>query len=240
MRLVLGYNAIVYPVAILVFVIVVRRVWRCWNALAGGERLDDCDIQEVRKKALRLPRFIAVLTAFGWFPGGFIFPLAIQLTTPPLEFGLAIHFVVSFCLSGLVALAYSLCGVEFVVLRGLYPGLWCDAQNFTEKARQELLPVHRQLNRIELFAVSIPLIAALVFVLFGEMTSVTFRIIVFALILLGIMGFHITSVVTDHLSSVIVAITNTKEYEERQGWITRAIAWCLKMLPRRERSDRKQ
>jgi eukaryotic-like serine/threonine-protein kinase len=202
---------IVYPIAILIFVLVVRRVWRCWNALAKGERLEDCNIQEARRQALRLPRFIAGLTAFGWFPGGVIFPLALQLTTPPLDFNVAAHFVVSFCLSGLVALAYSLCGVEFIVLRGLYPGLWRDAQNFTEKARQELLPAHRQLNRIELLAVSIPLLAAIVFLMFGEETNASFRAIVAAMIVLGILGLHITSAITNHLSSVIVAITNTKE-----------------------------
>jgi serine/threonine protein kinase len=211
MRLVGGYNAIVYPIAIVVYVLLVRRVWRCWNALASGERLEDCNVQDARRQALRLPRSIAALTAFGWFPGGFIFPLAIQLRTPPLDFTVATHFMVSFCLSGLVALAYSLCGVEFVVLRGLYPGLWRNAANFTEKARAELLPVHRQLNRIELLAVSIPLLAAIVFLMSGSDTNFNFRVIVGALIVLGILGFHITSAITNHLSNVVVAITNTKE-----------------------------
>ena len=130
MRLVAGYNAVVYPIAILVFVIVVRRVWRSWNALQSGARLPDGEVQIARRKVLRLPRWIAALTAFGWFPGGVIFPLTIALTTPQLEFDVAAHFLVSFFLSGLIALAYSLCGVEFVVLRGLYPGLWRDAQQF--------------------------------------------------------------------------------------------------------------
>jgi hypothetical protein len=179
--------------------------------MSSAERLDDCDVQAARRQALRMPRLIAGLTAFGWFPGGFIFPLAIMMKTPPLDFIVAAHFVVSFFLSGLVALAYSLCGVEFVVLRAIYPALWRDAYNFTEKARLELLPVHRQLNRIELLAVSIPLIAAIVFLFFGNVTDVTFRAIVASLIILGILGFHVTSAIANHLSSVIVAITNTKE-----------------------------
>ena len=166
-RLVVIYNAVVYPLAVVVFVIVVRRVWRSWNGLKSGERLPEGDVLITRRKVLRLPRWIAGLTACGWFPGGIIFPLAIAFTTPTLKLDVAAHFLVSFWMSGLVALAYSLCGVEFVVLRGLYPGLWRDARNFTETAREELSTFPRQLNRIELLAVSIPLVAAIVFLMFG-------------------------------------------------------------------------
>ena len=211
MRLVAGYNAVVYPIAIVVFVIVVRRVWRSWNALQSGARLPDGEVQIARRKVLRLPRWIAALTAFGWFPGGVIFPLTIALTTPPLEFDVAAHFLASFCLSGLIALAYSLCGVEFVVLRGLYPGLWRDTQNFTETARQELAPVNKQLNRIEFLAVLIPLLAAIIILMLGNAATMTFKVMVGALIVLGILGFHITSAITNHLSRVLVALTNTKD-----------------------------
>ncbi len=210
-RLVLAYNAVVYPTAVVIFVVVVRRVWRSWKALQAGVRLPEGEVQVARRKILRLPRWIAGLTAFGWFPGGMIFPLAIQLTTPPLSFLMAAHFFVSFCLSGLIALAYSLCGVEFVVLRGLYPGMWRDAQNFTDVAREELQPVSGQLNRIELLAVSIPLLSAIVFLLFGNVANGTFRTIVASLIVMGVLGFHITSAVKNHLSRVLVALTNTPD-----------------------------
>jgi len=166
-------------------------------------------VQAARQKALRLPRFIAVLTALGWFPGGFIFPLAIHLTSG-IKPDIAAHFVASFCLSGLIALSYSLCGVEFVVLRGLYPGLWRDAQHFTDVARKELAPVKAQLNRIEILAVMIPLFAAIFMLLLGNAANTTFKVLVTSLIVLGMMGFHITSKITRHLYEVVVALTNTK------------------------------
>ncbi|HVT26439.1 MAG TPA: serine/threonine-protein kinase, partial [Lacipirellulaceae bacterium] len=90
-RLVLAYNAIVYPLAILAFILAVRPVWQCWNALSQAHRLPDCDLKQARQRALRLPRFIAVLTALGWFPGGILFPLVILLTSG-LDFSLAAHF----------------------------------------------------------------------------------------------------------------------------------------------------
>jgi eukaryotic-like serine/threonine-protein kinase len=208
-RMVIAYNVIVYPLAILAFVIAVRSVWKSWNLLSSAARLPTEDVTAARRRALRLPRWIAALTAIGWFPGGIIFPVAIQLTTG-LDFRIAAHFVASFCLSGLIALAYSLCGVEFVVLRGLYPSLWRDARHFTTVAREELAPVGGQLNRIELLAVSIPLVAAIFMLLLGNAANMTFRVLVTSLIVLGMMGFHITSKITGHLSQVIGALTNTK------------------------------
>ena len=203
------YNAIVYPLAILTFVLALRPIARCWSDLSHAERLGEGEVTAARRRILRFPRFIAILSAVGWFPGGFIFPIAIHLTSG-LDFLIAAHFVASFCLSGLIALAYSLCGVEFVVLRGLYPGLWRDVHGFTTVARQELTPVGRQLNRIELLAGSIPLIAAIFTLMLGDAADMTFRMLVTALIILGMMGFHVTSAITRHLSQVIVALTNTK------------------------------
>ena len=34
---------------------------------------------------------------------------------------------------GLIALAYSLCGVRFIVLRVLYPGMWRNTRGFTAR-----------------------------------------------------------------------------------------------------------
>jgi eukaryotic-like serine/threonine-protein kinase len=212
-NVVLGvYNAIVYPIGAAAFILMVRRVWRVWNALSTAARVPEAEVRAAREQALRLPRRIAMLNAFGWFPGGILFPLIISWLTMPLPLQTYVHFVVSFWLSGLVALSYSLCGVEFVVLRGLYPGLWQNANKFAEQARQELAPVYKQLNRIELFAVSIPLISALLFLMLTDETNNwAFKNIVATLIILGIMGFHFTSAVVNHLTRVLVALTNTKD-----------------------------
>jgi eukaryotic-like serine/threonine-protein kinase len=212
-KLVLGiYNVIVYPIGAVAFVVMVRRVWRVWNALSTAARVPEAEVQLAREQALRLPRGIAILNAFGWFPGGLLFPFLISVLTTPLPLQTYVHFMVSFCLSGLVALSYSLCGVEFVVLRGLYPGMWQSASKFTEQARQELTPVYRQLNRIELFAVSIPLVSALLTLMLSDIKdNEAFRYIVATLIVMGILGFHLTSAVVNHLTRVLVALTNAKD-----------------------------
>jgi serine/threonine protein kinase len=204
------YNAIVYPVLITAFVLAVRPVWKCWNALSRAEPVPESEVKAARLRALRLPRWIAVLVAIGWFPGGFLFPLGIALRTPPLDSHIIWHFVASFCLSGMIAMAYSICGVEFVVLRGLYPGLWRDVHNYTATVREELTPVHNQLNRIERLAVLIPLVAAISMNLLGDTGNGVFRWLVTGLIVLGIFGMLITSAITRYLAGLIVTYTKPK------------------------------
>jgi hypothetical protein len=67
-----------------------------------------------------------------------------------------------------------------------------------------------QLSRIELLAVFIPLLAAIVILFLGDAASTVFKSLVGALIVLGILGFHITSAITRNLSRVLVTLTNTK------------------------------
>jgi serine/threonine protein kinase len=245
-KLVLGYNAVVYPIAVVLFVLAVRRAWKTWNALERGEHVADADVAAARRRALRLPRMIAFLVAFGWFPGGLLFPLLIHIYSPPpplelssavpfaatlsqfpgqaafstvlnelLKHGLkptsAVHFIASFCLSGLIALAYSLSGVESLVLRVIYPGLWQDARRYTEVARRELRHVPAQLGRIELFAGSIPLVACLLFLAGSPSDRPGFKFLVASLIVLGMVGFNLTSALTRNLSQVVVALTRTKD-----------------------------
>jgi hypothetical protein len=210
MRLIIGYNAIVYPIALMLFVMAVRPVWKCWNALASAEPLADGYVESARRKALRLPVWTAALTAFGWFPGGFLFPAIIFLTYPPFSTETAAHFVTSFCMSGLIALAYSLCGVEFVVLRALYPGMWRNARDFEQSAKQELATVPKHLFWIVVLAVAIPLLAAIMLLFLGDNAMDMIRILAAALIFLGMAGLGVAIIASRVLSRVVAALTGAK------------------------------
>jgi hypothetical protein len=228
-RLVFYYNAIVYPIAVVVLVSVIRPVWKCWNALAMGAPLADGEVAAARRKALRLPRWIAALTAVGWFPGGVIFPLVIHTWAGELDPVIFGHFITSFCLSGLIALAYSLCGAQFIVLRVLYPGMWGNARGFTETARRELAPMAARLGRIQLLAGSIPLIAAVLFLsviayaLHKTMAAdvdtsrrliehlIYLVYLAGGLIVFGMFGSHFASAVIRLLSRVVAVLTSAKD-----------------------------
>jgi serine/threonine protein kinase len=209
-RLVIGYNALVYPLALVALVIALRPVWRCWLALRRAKPLENGRVTSARRQALRLPRWIAGLTALGWFPGGVLFPWLIHLWDGPIEPRLAGHFIASFWLSGLIALAYSLCGAELVVMRALYPALWLDVCRFHRKTGEELVSLPRQLAAIQLLAVSIPLVAAVLTLFLFADADWRFRLLVAGLIILGMFGAHVAGVVTRGLSQVVFALTSTR------------------------------
>jgi len=210
-KLVVGYNLIVYPLGIAMLLSTVLPVWRCWRALARGKSLPAGDVAQARRKALRLPRWTAIIVAVGWFPGGFLFPLLIHLIEPPLDPVIAAHFIASFCLSGMIALAYTLCGVEFVVLRVLYPGLWRNARGFSDTSRRELAPVGTHLRWIQRLAVAIPLLAAMAtLALGGDKADDAFRWLLFGLTALGLFGSMVASGVTRGLSQVVVTLSSMK------------------------------
>jgi hypothetical protein len=209
-RLILGYNALVYPVAVGLFITAVRPVTRCWTALCRREKISDDGVVAARRRSLQLPRWIAALTMLGWFPGGVLFPFIIHLLAGPLDIGVMAHFLASFWLSGLIALAYSLCGVQLVAVRALYPAMWIDLRDFSHIVRKELAPLDAQLTIIQWLAGSIPLVAAILTLFLARDADVTFRFLVAGLIVLGMIGYHFAMAITRGLSQVLVALTEAK------------------------------
>jgi hypothetical protein len=209
--MVTAYNVVVYPVAVALFAWAVFRVRRNWRAMHGVAPLAGGQAAEARRKALALPLWVAGLMVCGWLPGGVLFPAAIQISTEPLDVRTWMHFIASFTLSGLIALAYSLCGSQFVVQRALYPRMWDDVRYFTATSRQELAPMAARLGWIQGLAGSIPLLAAGLFIwLAGAETDPVFKIIVTTLIFLGAFGYHLTTHVTRSLTDTVVALTGAK------------------------------
>jgi serine/threonine protein kinase len=206
-QLVIAYNAVVYPLAVVLFVHAVYPVWKCWNALAGTAPLSDDEVEVARRQALQLPKWVAGLTALGWFPGGVLFPLVIHVLEGPLPLAIGGHFVISFWMSGLIALAYSLCGVRFIVLRVLYPAMWRNTRGFTGVTQSELSSVTRQLDRMQWLAGSIPLLAAILMLILGDAADNSFRLLVTGLIFLGMAGFIGASALVRELSQVVVTLT---------------------------------
>src|SRR5262249_18069041 len=120
------------------------------------------------------------------------------------------HFLVSFTISGLIALTYSVFGTQLVVLRGLYPRFWTDAQNLRSQARQELGLLGSRLAFFQLLAGLIPLTRAALLVgvgpeQFSPASYQTFRLLVTALIALGMAGFGLALSASGFLNQTLTA-----------------------------------
>jgi serine/threonine protein kinase len=222
LRLVVGYNLVVYPLCLWACYQLVAPVWRAWRD-RGTEHHSAC--QEPtwsRRRALSLPLWMVVIACIGWLPGGVFFPAAISYFDGPLSIGLFSRFIISFTLSGLIALTYSFFGLEFVVLRILYPYFWPNVRDIQQVISQEIRPHDTRLKVFQLLAGVIPLAGAFLLVVVGPEVSSGrgFRLLLTGLIVLGMVGFGVAMWVNQVLSLTLAVLTR------RQG---RPVEWSRYM-----------
>jgi hypothetical protein len=195
-RIAFAYNAVAYPLALGLLYFLLAPAYRAWRARwpAG---LDNSQATALRHQVLRLPGWIALLSALGWLSGGVLFPLAISWVSGPLRPEAFGHFFLSFTIFGLIAMTNSVSGVQFVVLRVLYPRLWGDGQELRRLSSVELRWVEWRLRALQLLAGVVPLVGTILMVGVGpeQFTPAgyrDFRLLVTALIILGSAAFAVT------------------------------------------------
>jgi serine/threonine protein kinase len=207
--LVLGYNAIVYPACLVLLIVLVLRLRR---RLMRQGYSDSREEAVTRRALLRLPLWVVLVSCIGWLPGGLLFPLGIDLLAEPVGLDVIAHFVVSFTISGLIALTYSFLVTQYLAIRVLYPTVWSDAQNLHATASTELRGQAMRLGLAQILAVLIPLAAAVMMVGvgpedFGQGGYRTFRLLVTTLIALGMGGLGVAMMVSRLLNDTLAALT---------------------------------
>jgi eukaryotic-like serine/threonine-protein kinase len=210
-RLVLGYNAMVYPACLLALCWLTAPVLRAWRRLAGGAG-SHAAVDDARRRVLRWPLLAVGLSCAGWLPGGLLFPALLHALAGPLPTAVFGHFLLSFTISGLIATTYSLFAIQFVALRSLYPRLWVDARGVSERAVAELRPLGRRLGFFQMSAGLIPLAGAVLLIEVGpgELDGAgtrSFRVLLTALIVLGMFGFGVALAVSRRLNDTLAVLT---------------------------------
>jgi serine/threonine protein kinase len=200
---VLAYNLLVYPLAIAAMLRLVIPVFRGWKKLAVSGAMIGEEIDQLRQRSLSLAPWGIILAMAGWLPGGLIFPAAIDALVGTVGWKVYLHFLISFTLSGLIALIYSHFGIQYVVLRIIYPQLGNADTYSPEQCRSELRRATRWLVPFQGLATIVPLAGALLLVaVAGEMT-LSFRILIVSLIILGMLGLGIAIGVTQRLQQIV-------------------------------------
>jgi len=210
MELVTIYNVAIYPVAVALFIWVFLPVRRVWRDMHGTAPLAPGRVTAARNQALRLPLWVVGLSAVGWLPGAILFPAVISARTGMLGFEAWMHFIASFTLSCLIALAYSLCGSQFVIQRALYPRMWDDVRHFNAVARNELAPMPTRLVWIQGLTYSAFIAAVFVLWFSGREPLPAFKGLVIGLIFLGMFGIQLATRVTRSLTDIVIALTGAK------------------------------
>ncbi|HEV3204664.1 MAG TPA: serine/threonine-protein kinase, partial [Gemmataceae bacterium] len=162
-RLVLAYNAVMYPVCIWLLFYLVARVLRVWRRMPKEELTDD-QVAQARRQALQLPLWAVVLSSAGWLPGGLLFPLGLHFWSDPVPLEKFGHFLISFTISGLIPLTYSYFAAQYIAVRCLYPRLWTASHSVRRQADSELAAVPGRLRLFQFLAGLIPLAGAMLMI----------------------------------------------------------------------------
>jgi serine/threonine protein kinase len=180
---VLAYNAVIYPVTVGI------GAWLCARIALRLPRLAELpgpEIDRLRRRALRLAGQVAILGAAGWFPGGVVFPLAIDLAAGPLHWQTYAHFAVSFTLAGLIGVVFSYLGIQYVVFRALLPRLGNPDAHAPAAAWAAIRPLTARFDLLVMLACGVPLVGAVLLLTLGEgAMTFAFRLLVVKLIMLG-------------------------------------------------------
>ncbi|MEN1680207.1 MAG: serine/threonine-protein kinase [Planctomycetota bacterium] len=208
-RVVTWYNAVVYPIALAAMVYFFVPVFRVWQALSRAERIDPERVSAARRASIRLPLWVLTVAALGWLPGGIAFPWILNALAPPIDSHVYFHFFVSFAFSGLIAVAYSFCAMQYLVVRVLYPRMWTDATNFQSTARRELAGTGWRTHFMFYAALVVPNVANLVlgFSKAGEGGGLDLRLVTALVSALGLLGIPVVLVATQVMTKVKVALT---------------------------------
>jgi hypothetical protein len=203
------YNALVYPLCFFLAYRVICRVYWGWQALVRGDPGADVDL--VRANLLALSDWGIGLACLGWFPGALFFPLFIDIVAGPIPASVYAHFAVSFVLSGLIALIYSHFGIQFVALRVLYPRLGNPDSAEPGLAERELSRAGRWFDLFQALAAVVPLAGAVLFLFAaGERLTLSVRLLVTGLIVLGMLGVFVAVLVRYRLNQVIQTLTGVR------------------------------
>lgn len=204
----LWYNLLVYPACVAAAVFVAWPLVRCfWRPAPECE--EPATLDRLRGRAVRFGRWGAILAAVGWFPGGVVFPLALTDWDVGIDWTQFGHFAVSFAVSGLIAMTYSFLGIQAVVVRAFLPRLMHPEQT-PARRRADADILVGDLGGTPLVAAAVPLTAAVVQLVFSP-TELTdgFRVVVTALILVGMIGLGVAIAATRRLQKVVTVLTGS-------------------------------
>lgn len=189
-KLVMLYNAVVYPIAL---------VWiarKLWIVLKEHRRLrnhdpaqTDDEVSRARRRSLDLPFQTALVACLGWFPGAVVFPLGLTFAGDEVLSQVWLHFAISFLLSGAIAATYSCFTTSGVILRAMYPHFWKDHRRYHKRASGELSRLPQNLRRLNMLTSIVPLSGAIALVLTApEEPDAVYRGLIVTLIAFGAFG----------------------------------------------------
>ncbi len=209
LKIVLTYNAIVYPICLAIIVRKALPVFRAFRAIASQKTYSADQFTGARRVAVTWSKWGLILSCAGWLPGGIVFPAVLDWFAGPVSREIYLHFIVSFTVSGLIAMTYCYMSLELFALRFAYPHLLAEASEPAKRARDELRSVPWRLAAVQLMSGSIPLIAAIMLLSVGSekvQSYMGFRLLLTLLICAGMAGFGLSLLAAGFINRTVRAL----------------------------------
>ncbi|MBA4187169.1 MAG: hypothetical protein C0467_04040 [Planctomycetaceae bacterium] len=175
-------------------------IWKVKQGLVGLIFAPGPAVDELRRRVLCLGWWAVALGSLGWFSGGIIFPLVIDLVAGGFDWQMYAHYLVSFTLAGLIAVVFSYLSIQAVVLRALLPNLGNPDRYTPVGMWAEVKPMTLAFGPFLMLASAVPLTGAVLLITLTDgVMTLGFRLLVAGLIGVGVMGVGIAERLTARL-----------------------------------------
>lgn len=157
-QLAAAVNGTAFPIGIALIVWLALRVARGLRRLETEVPVSREEATSLRRECLRLGERCAMICLVLWTVAGISYPLSMHLQSLPVSGAVAVHWMASLVVSGLIAVAYPFFGVTYFAVRSLYPGfLHHQAPGAVDD--DELTRLKNRLGAYLVIAGSVPLLA---------------------------------------------------------------------------------
>ncbi len=128
LRTCLLYNAIVYPIAMFLWLRQVYSIGPVVRMLASGVQPEAAALAQARRRIINLPWRIAEISGAAWLLCVPVFLISLGVVSGPLDHRLLWHLPISFLVSAFISVTHSIFLVELASHWGLFPALFRDAR----------------------------------------------------------------------------------------------------------------
>ncbi|MDA8744767.1 adenylate/guanylate cyclase domain-containing protein [Rubripirellula amarantea] len=118
---VLWFNLLIYPIAMLCFVIPLLWLRPIHRDLLAGKPVDVTTHQRAQRYVVNLPWWFLLVASAGWLVCIPVFIISLYVLPDPLSGVIVAHLVTSFLIASMIAITHSFFAVELAIQHALFP-----------------------------------------------------------------------------------------------------------------------